>query len=457
MVTGLFKKATDAALLLCVICCSWNCRKGWLDAKPAITDKVPETLGDCQLLLDNTVEMNTNSCAIGEIGADDHYINDSGWALESDQEHNAYTWTHERLVIASTDWNASYRRIFYSNLVLEILAGIKPSSVADQQLWNELKGAALFHRGRTFFELAQVFAPDYTLPLSTEKWGIPLRLNADVNEQSVRSTVGETYAQVLADLHDAAALLPLSTAYKTRPCRPAAFAMMARVYLSMQIYDLAYLYADSCLRFRSTLIDYNRLDSTAENPVPQFNDEVLFHASLVRWGNIGKDAIADPALVASYEQNDLRRGVIFNCSTPEVRYKGSYGGSALLFSGLATDEQYLIRAECEARHGDSARAMRDIEILLQKRYKANTALPAPPPDKTSVLRRVLNERRKELLFRGLRWTDLRRLNHSPADSLSIHRTINGHSFLLAPGSFRYTFPIPDDIIQQSGMAQNPGW
>jgi len=436
-----------------------SCKKGWLDEKTNKNLAVPATLNDFQTLLDNTDVMNENSCGIGEIGSDGHQVIPLYWP-ESDQEYNAYTWLKERPIINSPDWNAAYKRVAYCNLVLEGLDALHPGNASDAQWWRELKGEALFQRARTFFELAQVYAPAYTIPLPSGNWGIPLRLTTDVNEVSVRSTVKETYDRVINDLLAAKDLLPLTPVYKTRASKPAALAQLARVFLGMEAYDLAYTYADSCLRLYNNLLDYNTLDTLpapGSYPVAIFNSEVLFHSTLVKWGIIMRDAMIDSALYALYDANDLRRTVFFDCSAPYIQFRGSYYGGLVLFSGLAADEQYLIRSECSVRMGDIGKGMDDIRTLLQKRYRQHIFVLPAVTNAKDALAIVLQERRKELLLRGLRWTDLRRLNHDPVYVQTITRFVGGKTYTLEPNSFKYTFPIPDDIIQKSGIAQNPGW
>jgi hypothetical protein len=67
---------------------------------------------------------------------------------------------------------------------------------------------------------------------------------------------------------------------------------------------------------------------------------------------------------------------------------------------------------------------------------------------------VLTERRKELVGRGLRWFDLRRLNLDPRFQKSLSRTIAGQTYELAPQSKKYTFPIPDQEVKTYGWVQN---
>ncbi len=407
--------------------------------------------------MDNTDIINTNSCGIGEIGSDGHSVIPLFWQYESNQEQNAYTWSHDKPNIASVDWDAAYKRVAYCNVVLEGLQSITPSNSNDRQTWNAIKGNALFQRARSFFELAQVYVPAYASSSENSTWGIPLRLSSDINVPTTRSTVSATYNQVITDLLAAKDLLPLTVTYKTRASKPAALALLARVYLGMEAYDQAYAYADSSLQLTSTLMDFNNLQySSGGYLISKFNTEVLFHSTLVNWGNITVDAVVDSSLYALYDSSDLRRSFFFKQGAYGTTFRGSYYNGPILFSGLATDEMYLTRAECYARMGKTTAAKNDIDTLLMRRMSKGNFKPFVAGD-SDVLAKVLQEREKELLFRGLRWSDLRRLNRYPGFAVSINRIINGQIYTLVPNSFRYTFPIPDDIIQVSAIAQNPGW
>jgi len=68
---------------------------------------------------------------------------------------------------------------------------------------------------------------------------------------------------------------------------------------------------------------------------------------------------------------------------------------------------------------------------------------------------ILRERRKELIFRALRWSDLRRLNKETRYRVTLARTINGVVHELKYDSDRYTLQISADVINRTGMPQNP--
>src|SRR3546814_18337069 len=59
----------------------------------------------------------------------------------------------------------------------------------------------------------------------------------------------------------------------------------------------------------------------------------------------------DTALYEIYEDDDLRKRLIFSTVDGRQDYRGSYSGSIVPFVGLAVDELYLIKAECLVRQG----------------------------------------------------------------------------------------------------------
>jgi len=58
------------------------------------------------------------------------------------------------------------------------------------------------------------------------------------------------------------------------------------------------------------------------------------------------------------------------------------------------------------------------------------------------------------LFRGIRWTDLRRLNLDASSAITIYRKLNGTVYKLEPNSVNYILPIADDVIRLSNIPQN---
>ena len=453
-------------LVLVVSLVAGSCRKAFLAQKPSTNLLVPNSLNVLQELLDNTQVMNI-SPALGEVSADNYFLFNSTWAQLDIKESNAYIWAsdlYEGQGLVS-DWDIPYQQVFYANTVLQGLAGIQPDS-AGQAEWNMLKGWALFSRAFAFFNIAELFAKPYDTATAATDLGIPIRLGSDINEKTTRASLQASYAQILSDLNMAEGLLPaaIPVSNLNRPSKLAAQALFARIYLSVGDYVDAGKYADSVLEVYSYLLDYNTPGIGGPIPFQKNMPEILYQSNFVQPGNgnileglICSGCIVDTNLIASYDSNDLRRSVFYaqEGKTDSFTLTGGYSGSIFPFTGMATDELYLIRAECRARAGQTANALNDLDSLLTHRWKTGTFMPYPITSAAVALDTILVERRKELAFRGLRWSDLRRLNRE-GWNITLTRSINGHSYSLLPiDSNLYTLPIPPDVIQFSQIQQNP--
>ena len=436
------------------------CQKEFLDTKPNKALLVPQTLADLRALLDNSQVFN-RSPNITMIADGDFFTTDAGLkTFFQDQERNSYTWQADIYGSESAfEWSVAYQQIFYANVVLNGLDKLSAGSEDAER--RAVEGTALFHRAWVYYGLSQLYCPPYAASTAAQDLGVPVRLDADVTRIEPRGTLEETYQQMIKDLLRARRLLPASTVYNTRPAVPAALALLARVYMARGDYDRAGRYADTALRLSPALLDYNTLTATAARPfpraVPNGNAEILFYSASLTWTFSSSSAIAycDSLLYRSFAANDLRRTVLFrDGGANKVNFKGSYTGVISLFSGIATDELYLMRAECRARAGDAPGAIGDLNSLLVRRWKAGTFVPLVAGDADAALLLVLAERRKELVGRNMRWADLRRLNPDPRFAVTLVRNINGTTYTLEPGSKRYTYPLSADEVQLSGLAQN---
>lgn len=443
-----------------------SCKKGWLDEKSNKGIVVPTTLKDMQALLDYNVVMNNGSSlfdvpSFAETGTDNYFLQTPVWQALSGAllyQKNAYIFAKDIFegTLEVPSWNIPYQRVFYTNVALEGLAKIAPAP-AEQADWNNARGCALYIRSNAFFWLAQVYSKPYNATTAGSDPGIPLRSVADINAPSTRASVQETYDQIIADTKEAARLLPAGSPYKIRATKPACYGLLARVYLAMGNYTQAGLYADSCLQLYNVLLDFNTINAAVLYPVTQYNAEIIYPDATSVSLFIPSRAMADTVLYKMYGTNDLRKTVFFKPvgSTGYYSFNGSYDGTAAIFSGVTAAEMYITRAECYARANNQTAALADLNTLLIKRWKTGTFVPVTALSAEDALYKILAERRKELCFRGLRWMDLRRLNTDSRFAVTITRMINNITYTLPPGDIKYTYPIPDYIIQYTGMQQNP--
>ncbi|AMP99813.1 RagB/SusD family protein [Pedobacter cryoconitis] len=438
-----------------------SCKKDFLEKKPNKALLIPTTLADFQALLDYPDVMNMVT-GLSNIASDDFYRIDANLLTLEAPERNSYLWNVDIFEGSSTkDWNTPYQAIFYSNVILDGLKKLDRNA-ANIQEFDRIEGSALFFRALALYHLAQLFVEQYDEKTASSELGLPIRLTSDVNIISGRGTLQQTYDRILQDFQEAALLLPEKGSAPNRPNKSAVFGYLSRVFLVMGNYVKASQFATSYLQINRELIDYNTLNASAARPMPNANINSNVEVPLVISLNgysysSSTTTYVNPVLYNLYSDNDLRKTCFFaNRGNGNFSFKGSYLASATSFGGPATDEMYLTRAECFARDNKLTEAMDDLNTLMKKRWKNTVAFPEfKATELKEGVKIILAERRKGLLNRGIRWVDLRRLNKDPNYAVTLKRTLNSSNYILEPNSKRYTFPIPNDEINSSGIEQNP--
>lgn len=435
-----------------------SCKK-YLDKQPSNNYSVISTVADVQGVLDAGRVMNYQSPSLGDAVADDYYVTNAVYNALSARVQGDYIWYDEGTEV---EWQRLYRNINLASLCLQSLNDIGRRSV-DATAWDYAKGSALVYRGSYHLRAAWNYAKSYDQSTAESDLGVVLRTVADMNIKSVRSNLKDSYAQILKDLHEAIPLLPNIVTYPLRPSKGAAYGFLARAYLSMRDYEKALLYADSCLQINDQLLDYNTdisipAPTVAVTPFSAFNKEVIFSSGITVYSVSSlstNNAIIDSALYRSYGEHDLRGRAFFRTMADGPHMRGNYMPAASqLFTGITTAEMILVRAECLARIGQIPRALQDLNYLLEHRISSAHFNPIVMTDRDEVLDLILEERRKELVMRDLRWMDVKRLNKEDRN-ISISRNVNGSVITLKPNDNRFARPIPVFIINQTGMPQNP--
>jgi starch-binding outer membrane protein, SusD/RagB family len=443
-------------ILLLIACAS--CQK-YVDIRKTSTESLIETANDCQLVLDNYDVFNSNYPYDGEMSADGYYIDENTYndTYTSIEDKSIYTWEAGAIRAGADQWVKSYNKIYQTNLVLETMAKLEQTAAN-----GNIRGSALFLRAYAYWNLAQLYTRPYGTT-SNQDPGLPLHLKSDINDVPGRGTVQETYNRIIEDLTEAGTLLNETATIGSRPVKAAAYAMLARVYLSMEDYSNALKNANAALALQSTLIDFNELNPESSTPFERYNKEVIFHSilessSFLSAGNpFSNVAKTDIDFVGSYDDNDLRKTIFFkpneDINAGTFRFTGNYepSTSSTLFNGLTVDELYLIQAECTARTGDATTAITILNNLLRTRWVTGTYTDMNADD---ALAKILVERRKELILRGQRWTDLRRLNKDTRFKTDLQRTAGSQTFTLPANDGRYVLLIPQEVITYSSLPQN---
>jgi hypothetical protein len=437
-------------------------KSDFLDKKPSTAIITPSSLADLEHMLDNT-QAKQSTGALSIMSDDDFIIPyPEQLAVLSATERNSCIWAKDIYGGSAEiqDWNIPFQSIFYSNSVLDVLAKLDSSNTERGKF---IKGWALFNRAYAFYDLTRNFCKAYDAASASADLGIPLKLSSGINKTEQRTSLQKTFNQIIGDLNEAEKLLPSArpATNLNRPWKAAVYALLARIYLDMRSYTDAKLNAEDCLKRYHTLIDYNTVNQTASNPFSVTGDELIYNTNSVAAYQLAASSSASPArispdLLNSYEQHDLRKAIYFSLDESGFYFKkrGYFGRGASPFTGLATDEVYLIMAECLAREDQTDAAMNKLNELLEKRFSnATPFVPLTANSPATALNIILKERRKELVCRGLRWHDLKRFN-SAGENISLVRSINGINYTIPANDPRWVFPLPNDEINLSGIQQN---
>lgn len=427
-------------LLLSLVSC-----QDFLQEKPVKDILVPSTLEDVRTLLDYYPGLNTNSLATFLI-SDDWEITSQKWNVLNPWEQNAYLWQKDvyETTQRSGDYNGVHLKIFYSNISMDVLERLQDQSSPE---FSYLKGEAMALRGRALFELAELFLPGPKSNL-IEQIKVPVNLEPDINATLVRLGVSEVLGMVKQDLEMAFTLLPEKQLYKSRPDKDAVKAFLARVYLYEENWEEAYKAAAYVVEHSEELLDYKALDASLAYPFKLFNKETVFYSVTSSYSvTASPESFINPELYQLYGENDRRKALFFRLDIGgNSLYKGSLTGNLELFTGISLPEMYLTAAEGAIRAGNVEDGLGYLNQLGSNRYVDFVEWENLTAEE--ALEVVLLERRKEQVFRGTRWLDMKRLWYLSPDS-KVEREINGELYTLTSEE-QFIWQVPPYEIELEG-------
>ena len=363
---------------------------------------------------------------------------------------NAYTW-QEKIYDPSqgdSDWNSLYKAVYYSNVIID---GVMSSEKGTDAEKKEIYAEAFVHRAFAYLQLVNTYGPQFDPKSANSEKAVPLLLKPELFSSLEPSTVGQVYDQIISDLQSALANNIQDTPdFNVLPSKRAVYALLARTYLYMGSYQLSLDNAQKALAMQNGLIDLKTFASGFSYPVLIENPEVIFSKTLLL-AYVGAPLSTD--LLNSFGSNDLRYDyytIAGNNFFPAYTGRG-FGISRYSYTnginvGVSVPEMYLISAECYARLGQTQEAVDNLNILRAKRYKLGTDYEVSATTSTEALNLALVERQKELIGRGFRWFDQRRLNLDPLYQKTYTRIFKGQTYTLEPNSKGYVFPINQNYI-----------
>ncbi|WP_343539196.1 RagB/SusD family nutrient uptake outer membrane protein, partial [Sphingobacterium thalpophilum] len=353
----------------------------------------------------------------------------------------------ENGTIASS-WNGIYTTINRANNVINAIANDDaaeiPATVKDKVL-----GQAYAIRGLAYFDLARVWGG---VPLITE----PTAKVGD-NIGIARSTVDQTYQQVINDLNLAEDLLP-NTTDRFAFTKKTVWALKARYHLYKKNWAEARDYAKLLIEDQSNYELISPYYSFFKNDVTGTKESVfeLFYSTnepnphRAQWqpqtnGGTRQWAPADPLIGLLTNPGTAGARSVLIAKDNQNRWYGdlyyrSTGADPTYVIRIA--ELYLIRAEAYAELNEYNLAVEDLNRVRKRALLENRPFTT---SKSDLLLWIENERRLEFAFEAHRWFDL-------------VRTGRAQQVLGIGESFRLLLPIPySQILADPALKQNPGY
>jgi hypothetical protein len=326
-------------------------------------------------------------------------------------------------IYCSLLYSTAYNVIFTAN---SLIAGLNASTGVSPAVKAELRGEAEVVRALEYFYLVNLYG------------GVPMvtSINFAATASLPRDSVAGVYAQIEADLKDAAQVLSttyLSTAAfpgaRTRPNRLTAMALLARVWLYRGEWAMAAAAADTVIGsglygLAPGLDSVFRAGSSEAIWQLQPVDSLLETADAATFVPLRPGLRPGYTLTSDWlgvvEEGDLRRvGWVDSAVIFGKTYYFPYKYKLTALSPADTEynmvirlaEVYLIRAEARAQQGNIGGGQADLNLVRARAGLAQTTA----GDVVSLLAAILHERQVELVAEwGHRWLDLKRMGMADA-------------------------------------------
>jgi len=367
---------------------------------------------------------------------------------------------------ALTTWSSAYATINLANLLIDGLAA--HPNVVDAATTAQYVGEAKFVRALCYFSLISFYGQPYVKDQGASA-GVPLRMkgeSAPANNNLARSTVAQVYAQIIKDLDEAEAALPLKQASDllntTRAHRNTVIALKTRVYLNMGQFDKVVteakkIVSDAAPYKAATGVahqlqadintvfttNYTSTESILSMPMTEL-DNISGQSSLGYEYNLNQEYNLNANGIlgnAQWRKDDARRTMLRTSGTAVYLMKYRKANPYLDYVPVIRYSEVLLNyAEALARQStpDLAKAAALLTAVHQ-RSDANYAFPAATTGSATALTNAIwVERRIELLGEGFRSNDLLR------NLLTIPS--KGTAPAITASQPEYIFPIPNAEI-----------
>ncbi|PUZ24373.1 SusD family protein [Chitinophaga costaii] len=416
---------------------------------------------DYASLLNNTYYINTAYFAPW-LSADDIDVTDPAlFTRLTGTNLMIYTWAEDYYgsTTNDADWTRIYKQIYTYNEIIEEIMDSEGGSYSEKKL---VMAQARMLRAYSYLDLVNMYGKQYDPATAATDLGVPLMLRPLFDVAHPRASVKAVYDQITEDLNTALPVLPDIAGVNTQASKVATFAILARENLYMSNYEQAAAYADSALKLKSDLLNLADYAGGTQTFPRKINHPEIILDKIIAANSMQFYPLSEP-LQALFQTTDLRWQLytIDGKNNPYVPFQGRQFYRAKLtnegvYVGPDVPEMLLIKAESLVRTDHIPEGLAAANTLRAHRFLPQDYTPLSATNPADALKLVLQERRREMMGRGTRWFDQKRLNKETALAATVTRTINSETYTLAPNSNRYLYPIGQTTIRLSPeVVQNP--
>lgn len=475
------KKYTVAPAFLLFMLTAGSCKKSFLEVLPK-GKVIAVYYKDYELLLNNPDLLNVGTDGQLLLGdevtcADPYY---SGLTL---REQRLFSWSDQiyQPDEESPETAGPLASIYtYNKIINEVMDA--PDGTPEQK--RMIRAEALAGRAWTYFLLINYYGKPYQKSTAAGDPGFPIITTADITvNHFTRASVQQVYDLITGDLQTAMHDLSPQVFHRLRMSKPAAQALLGKVYVFMQRYEEALPLLDSALQGLAAaqipvrLYDYNEtfapnglfmpIDVFGPNyPLTSNNEEVVYLRQFSNFHVLFNTLQVSKETMTLYGPSDLRLNLYSKEPFPggDTFPAGTQRRTApsIVPFGVVVPEIYLLIAECKARMNDRQGAATVLEQFRANRMPPADA-PVPPAvtaDQMQLLQFIIDERLREYAGLGFRWFDVRRLsvdplfsNHSYTHTL-YHTDSTTTVYSLEPNRLVLKIP-PRILLANPGMEDNP--
>lgn len=381
-----------------------------------------------------------------------------------------------------------YESINFTNNIIAKIGDFEPDAQNPQQIKDRIEGQARFLRALNYFDLVRNYAYEPGREVDGFDLGVILRLepteSATDADFRARASNTEVYDQIVTDLEEATDLLEGTSLSRNSGNRAAAFSLLARVHLYLENWQDAEDAASQALSLAPNVVgtsgdllvsqsQFEAAWSAPSHPESIFeltmqqgtdNDATFSNQSLSALsyaecasGECGDDEFREfsfevtPSSTLPYSSGDVRTSLIDTLSngTPVL---GKYSNTIAEFTDriplIRVPELYLIQAEARAE-GASGDPLEPLNTVREARGLSSLS----GISGAAVVDEVLAERRRELVYEGHRWFDLKRR------ALDIPKPQSNAAISPLPyENRRILAPLPTgEVSSNPNLVQNPGY